>query len=88
MAEPILTEAQSRDFIEKLSTDDSFRQRLIENPNDTISEFYGVTLDPKFLPEEVTLPSKKDVAENFEDYIAGASAALGCLRIFKWDSLP
>ena len=64
-----LSPEQIAEFLNKLDTDDDFRDKLI---NDSPSVFveYGISYDPAKipLPEDVELPAKGAIAENYDAY--------------------
>lgn len=86
MSELILTEDQSVELITKLSTDDDFRAALVSDPAAAMLELFDITLDSRQIPESVELPSKTEIENSFEAYVANVNASLGCLRRFRFET--
>jgi len=47
--------------LDKLASDDKFRAQLLNDPIATLAGL-GITLSPQDLPEELSLPSKAEIA--------------------------
>lgn len=52
---------QLSSVLDKLSSDDQFRARLLANPVATLAGL-GITLSPQDVPDELSLPSKAEIA--------------------------
>jgi len=57
-----MTQSQAREFLERLESDDEFRERLAAYPREVFSE-YGIEIAPELVPEQVTLPEKEQLKE-------------------------
>lgn len=57
----ISTSAQLRTVLDKLASDDDFRERLLGDPVAALSEL-GITLPPELVPAVRSLPSKELIA--------------------------
>ncbi len=55
------------DFLNKLATDDEFRQSVENDPVKIYAE-YGFALDPAEISGEIKLPSKEEITRNLELY--------------------
>lgn len=76
---PIListTEANYRELLEKLATDDEFRERMEANPHQVLLE-HGLHVHASDLPETITLPSKEELEARLD-------TELGLLPFLYW----
>jgi putative modified peptide len=67
-------------LLDRLSTDDSFREKMLGDPVAGLAE-YGFRVDPKEIPAVRRLPSKKDLVGQREK-IKGSVADHVCLIFF------
>ena len=63
------TPEQIAEFLDKLDTDDDFRDKLKSDPASVFEE-YGISYDPEKTPppDEIQLPAKGEIAKNIEAY--------------------
>lgn len=57
-----LTPEQAREFVQALAEDDEFRDRLSEQPLETLAD-YGIQIPQEMIPSEIVLPSKDEARE-------------------------
>lgn len=57
-----------RDFFEKLSKDDDFRQSVIDDPAAILTD-WDIDYDPDEIPDEVELPTKQDIVDKIDEYV-------------------
>jgi putative modified peptide len=60
-----ISEAQALKFLERLATDDDFRDELARDPGGVLGD-HGIELDPESVPDTVTLPPKAEIGEFVE----------------------
>jgi hypothetical protein len=60
-----LTPKRAREFEDRLATEEEFRQRLEQSPNEVLAE-YGIEIAPELIPEQVTLPTKEELSDLHE----------------------
>jgi putative modified peptide len=60
-----ISEAEALKFLERLATDDDFRDELARDPGGVLSD-HGIELDPENVPDTVTLPPKTEIGEFVE----------------------
>ncbi|HKH30300.1 MAG TPA: NHLP-related RiPP peptide [Gaiellaceae bacterium] len=58
-------ESDALDFLDRLATDDAFRDEVAQNPGGVLLA-HGIALDAANIPETVTLASKEEIAEFVE----------------------
>ena len=68
-----ITADEAREFLEKLATDDDFREKVARNPKHELREAkIDVSGD---IPNDVTLPSKEKIRRFIDDELYEASDA-------------
>jgi putative modified peptide len=65
-------------IIDRLASDDDFRDRLTKDPKTTLAE-YGLEVDPSKLPSQPRLASKEEIAASRDELHQKVQGNLGLI---------
>ena len=77
-----ITADQAREFLEKLATDDDFREKVARNPKQELKQAnIDVSGD---VPNSVTLPSKEKIQKFIDDELDAAAPSAATGPVLGW----